>query len=61
MSNEQLIIIRQIALLCLFVAAIAMLLFYVYWQQTKTILSMFKGGIVAVLVMLGIMNEDNNS
>jgi len=61
MNNEQLVTLRQFSVIGLFIAAFAVLLFYVYWQQTKAIAAMFKGTIVAVLIALGIINEDNNS
>jgi len=61
MNNEQLVILRQFAVIGLFATAFIVLLFCVYWRQTKAIAAMFKGTIVAVLIALGIINEDNNS
>ena len=62
MTNEQIVVVRQIALISLLVAAVIVLLFYVYWHQVKSIGLMFKSGVVALLIGIGIIDEvDNNN
>jgi len=61
MSNEQIVNLRQFAVIGLFATAFVVVLFYVYWQQTKAIAAMFKGTIVALLVALGIYDDTDNN
>ena len=61
MSNEQIVTLRQFALIGLLATAFVVVLFYIYWQQTKAIAAMFKGTIVALLIALGIYDDTDNN
>jgi len=62
MNNEQIVVIREFALFGLLAVGVAVMVFYLYWQQVKTITSIFKGVAIALLVALGIYDDtDNNS
>jgi putative flippase GtrA len=61
MTNEEIVIVRKFAAIGLFLTAIVMMLFYVYWQQTKAIAAMFKSTIVALLIGLGILDDTDNN
>jgi len=60
-TNEQRAILAPLAIGALFVATVIVLLFYVYWREVKSIGLMFKGGVIAVLIAIGLMDDTNNN
>lgn len=62
MTNEQIVILKAISAITLFVLMLCVLLIYLYHQLIKDVLKSFKTKVVALLVLLGIIDEmDNDS
>lgn len=60
MTNEQVILITQIGFVLGAVIMIFFALWYMFNQQTKAVLKMFKSAAVWVLVLLGIWDNDKD-
>ena len=58
MNNEQLSNIPPLVVIGCVVVSFLGIMIYNYRQQVKDVAIAFKGGIVAVLIALGIMNDD---
>ena len=60
MTNETIVIIKQVTTAVLITTGIIAILLYTYWNQVKKIKQIFKGTIIAFLVSLGLY-EDTDS
>jgi len=60
MTNEQVILITQIGFVLGAVIMIFFALWYMFNQQTKAVLKMFKNAGVWILVLLGILENDKD-
>lgn len=59
MSNQEIVAIKPFILAIIIFLVFLFGMLYQYRQVCKSIANTFKGGIVALLVILGIMDEKN--
>lgn len=60
MTNEQIVAVKQIALIPLLATAVIVMLFYVYWKQVKQITKMIKDVGIVILIALGLYDDSDN-
>lgn len=58
MTNEQLIIFKQLGFVFSGAIGLFLLLWYLFKEQTKTVLKMFKSAAVWLLVFFGLYDKD---
>jgi len=61
MTNETIVIIKQVTTAVLIATGIIAILLYTYWNQVKKIKQIFKGTIIAFLVSLGLYEDTDNN
>ena len=61
MTNETIVIIKQVTTAVLITTGIIAILLYTYWNQVKKIKQIFKGTIIAFLVSLGLYEDTDNN
>jgi len=63
MTNEHVIVLKQLLIVFAFLAALLLGVVYLYRQSVKEMLKSFKYGhlVIAALVALGIMNDTDNN